>query len=183
MVQKIGKLPEFSSDEAPETKEVEVKEEEKDTPSNPPEEKPTETEEVADETKETEQNESERALAALQKERAKLLKEISELKGQRREIKQEKLKEVEQNIDDIKDVNPEDVSLIDRVLRAKGYMTKDEANRMFYETVKQETLDKFLSKYPEYRPENDPDDIHWIAFQRQIEKEKELGYSLPKNPH
>lgn len=189
MVQKVGKIPEFDGEE-PKDAETEVKQEvdtpttdEKDTP-NPPAEKPA-TEEGGEDTPEPQVDEAELAKAVnkLQMERTKLLNEIKELRGSKREIKQDKLKEVEQHLDDLKDLHPDDVQIIDRVLRSKGYMTKDEAGKMFYEAVKQEELDKFLSKYPEYKPENDPDNINWGSFERQIEKEKELGYTLPKNPH
>lgn len=178
----VGKLPEFADDASAEKGEKEgvkvPEEKEKETPE-PPEEKPASepSEDIAP------PNELELQVQKLQEERTKLLKEIKELRGSKREIKQQKLDEVQQHIDDLKDVHPEDAQLIDRVMRAKGYVTKEEANRMFYENVKQEELDKFLNKYPEYKPENDPDNIHWGSFERQIEKEKELGYSLPKNPH
>ena len=49
---------------------------------------------------------------------------------------------------------------------------------MFYDEVKQEVLDSFLDKYPEFKPENDPDDKHWTALNDQIKK----WYKLPDNP-
>lgn len=185
MIQTIGKIPEFTedapdnSDKGKEAVPEAPEKDEKDTPA-PPEEKPAD-EEIASE--DTEPSEEQKAIQKLQEERTKLLREIKELKGTKRELKEKRLEEVQQHIDDLKDMHPDDVTLIDRVLRAKGYVTKEEAGKMFYEAVKQEELEKFLNKYPEYKTENDPDNIHWGAFERQIEKEKELGYSLPKNPH
>ena len=181
----VGKLPDFTDDTSGKEQEAEVKPEEQATDSpeketpEPPEEKPGSV--ATDDTPEPE--EPQKAIQKLQEERAKLLKEIKELRGTKREIKQEKLAEVEQHLDDLKDLHPDDVQLIDRVLRSKGYMTKDEAGKMFYQAVQQEELDKFLNKFPEYKPENDPDNIHWGAFQSQIKKEQEFGYALPKNPH
>ena len=108
----------------------------------------------------------------------KLLKEISELRGQRRELKQDQLTVVSKEIEELKDVHPDDAAIVEKVLRAKGYIRKDEAHQMFYDTVKQEELNKFLSKYPEYKPENDQNDLNWSALQR------ELGlYKMPGDPH
>ena len=185
MVQTVGKLPEFTDDASVEkeqevTPEKEVTEE-KETPS-PQEEKPAS--EPSDDTAESEKLSSlEKAVESLQKEKLTLLKAVKELKGTRRELKQQRLEAVDQHLDDLKDMHPEDVSAIERVVRGKGYMTKEEASLMFYKTVQQEELDKFLNKFPEYKPENDPDNILWEAFERQVTKEKEIGYSLPKNPH
>ena len=181
----LGKIPDFTEDSTPEAVKEEVKEpvveetpEVKETPE-PPAEKPLDTEIKVDTAPLVENNqELEKALTGLQTERVKLLKEISELKGQRREIKQDQLTRVEKQLDDLKDLHPDDVSVIDRVLRAKGYMTKEESNQMFYESVKQSELSKFLDKYPEYKPENDPNDTNWNALQR------ELGYyKLQTDPH
>ena len=181
-------VPEFTTDEtvagAEEVKEAPVQETEaeKETPSDLPaesetvvsDEKPAEPAraEVRDDSKGLEVQ-----VRGLQDERVKLLKEIQDLRGQRREIKREELTKVDQKIDDLKDVNPEDISLIDKVLRSKGYLTKEESQKMFYESVKQEELNKFLDKYPEYKPENDPHDVNWNTLQR------ELGfYRLPDDP-
>lgn len=112
---------------------------------------------------------------AIEKER--LLEEIKSLRGEKREIKQEQIHRVEQQIDDLKDVNPDDVSVVEKILRAKGYIRKDEAQGMFYESVKQEEIAKFLDRYPEYKPENDPNNINWNALNREIEL-----YRRPEDP-
>lgn len=182
----VGQIPEFTGDAPSEEKVIEeVKEpvvepaaEEKDTPELPAE-KP-DGEPIAD-TKEpivvVQETEEHKALTGLQEERVKLLKEIADLRGQRREIKQDQLIKVEQQIDELKDLNPDDVTLIERVLRSKGYVTKEESNKMFYKAVETEELNRFLDKYPEYKPENDPNDINWSTLQ------KELGYyRMPTNP-
>ena len=185
--QVIGKIPEFTSDESAvdgtpeevnEAAPVEVAEEGKETPAElPAADQPGGTTQAAEE-RQPEDDQLHRAVQGLQNERAKLLKEISELKGQRREIKRDELMKVDARIDELKDVNPNDVNLIDRVLRAKGFVTKDEANKMFYDAVKQDSLTKFLDRYPEYKPENDSGDVNWTALQR------ELGfYRMPTDPH
>ena len=184
----IGKVPEFTEDEATQPSEVgteEVKEvaveetveEEKETPTEPPaEEKPAEQTDnlpggdIRDE--------KEKQIRGLKEEKQKLLQEIIVLRGQRREIKQEELVKVQKEIDELKDLNPEDVATFDRILKAKGYVTKGEANQMYYGAVKQQELDGFLSKYPEYKAENDTNDINWNALQRELK-----DYKWPDNPH
>ena len=186
MANVVGNIPEFTPEETLGKEIEEVKEapteevvaEEKETPTEPPAEKePAEPEKVSEDIGD-EKTALEIANQGLQEERVKLLKEIQELRGQRREFKREELIKVEQKLDELKDLNPEDVSTIDRVLRAKGYITGEESRKMFYEAVKQEELGKFLEKYPEYKPENDSNDLNWNALQR------ELGfYRMPDNPH
>ncbi len=181
----IGSVPEFTQDSPNEEgvlKEVkeavleEGAEQQTDT-AELPAEKPT-SGNVSEDTTEPSNQVLETQINGLQEERVKLLKEISDLRGQRREIKQEQLGRVEQQIDDLKDIHPEDAQLIERVLRSKGYISKTEAEGMFYESVKQEKLEAFLTKYPEYKPENDPNDANWSALQ------KEIGfYKMPSDPH
>lgn len=148
---------------------------ETETPTeSPTEEKPatTESEPVAsvDTALETQ-------LQGLQQERVKLLKEIQELRGQRRDLKKEELVKVNQEISDLKDVAPQDVELIEKVLRSKGYMRKDEVEGMTYKAVQDEELNTFLAEFPEYKPENDPNDINWNSLQRAL-----AIYAKPSNP-
>jgi len=188
----IGKFPEFTSDE-PQSEETgreevkeagakEVPEEEKETPSElPAEEKPAEEipkEEIPEEKPGVDTGELLKQIQGLQAEKEKLLSEIKDLRGQRRELKKEELGKVEEKIEELKDLHPEDVAIIEKILRAKGYITKEEAQRMYYDQVKQEELNKFLEKYPEYKPENDPNDINWNALQREVSL-----YRMPQDPH
>lgn len=184
----IGNIPEFSADSVPvlpqegkeEVKEPvveETAEEEKETPELPAE-KPDGQEPIVDTPVQVDPQELQKAIKGLQEERAGLLKEIVELRGQKREIKQEQINKVEKQIDELKDIHPDDVAVIDKVLRSKGYLTKEESQAMFYEAVKQEELVKFLEKYPEYKPENDPGDVNWNTLQREM-----AYYKLPQNPH
>jgi hypothetical protein len=177
----VGKIPAFDTDETqavpPGTEEVkeaaaeEVAETEKETPAElPAEEKPAPR---GDDTGDVKNQ-----VQGLLTEKEKLLDEIKSLRGQRREIKQEEINLVTKQLDDLKDLYPEDINTIDRILRAKGYMTKDEANRMFYENVKNEELTKFLERFPEYKPDNDPNDLNWNALQRELKY-----YRMPENPH
>ena len=190
MANQIKMVPEFTDDDSSGTGEEavqsaqapaeEVEEKEKESPSVPPtEEKPTESgePEIRDDA-EALKKQYEEQLVGLQREKVNLLKEIQELRGQKREIKREELKTVNQQIDELKDVNPEDVSLIDKVLRSKGYMTRQEAEKMSYEAIKNQRLNEFLAKYPEYKPENDQNDINWNTLQREL-----AFYRLPDDPN
>ncbi len=181
----VGQIPEFTG-EAPSSGQEEIKQPvvqptgtEAITPEVPPE-TPAVVDTPSVDTIEpvvVQETEDQKALKGLQEERVKLLKEIVELRGQKREIKADQIARVEQQIDDLKDLNPDDVGLIERVIRSKGYVNKEEANHMFYKAVEQEELGKFLDKYPEYKPENDPNDLNWGTLQ------KELGfYKMPSNP-
>lgn len=173
----VGKIPEFTTDETNGPAPVELETEE--VKETPVETEVTETDTPAEPPAAPEPTpDLERAIQGLQNERVKLLREISELKGHRRELKQEELIKVDERIDDLKDVNPEDVNLIEKVLRAKGLMTKDETSRMFYEAVKNEELNKFLDQYPEYKPENDPDNVNWSTLEREV-----ALYRRPNDPH
>lgn len=191
---KIGMIPDFTVDDSSQspnpTDEVvleEVKEtgdeipvEEKETPELPAEKPGEEVAAPADSTRQPEvqgEDDKDKAIQGLQEQKAELLKEIVELRGQKREIKQDQIAQVDKQLDELKDLNPGDVDLIERVLRSKGYVNKAEANQMFYEAVKQEEVERFLTKYPEYKPENDPKDSNWNALQ------KEVGmYKMPTNP-
>ena len=82
-----------------------------------------------------------------------------------------------QQVDELKDLHVEDVAVIDRVLKAKGYLSKEEFNKQLYNDVKQEELSKFLDKYPEYKPENDANDTKWNSFQSELK-----FYRMPESP-
>ena len=159
------------------TDEKPVAVEEKETPPEPPAEKQPVDSELNKPGLSVDVSNLENQLRGLQEERVKLIKEVQELRGQKREIKREELIQIEKKVDELKDIHPDDVALIDKVLRQKGYMTQEEVKRMHYESVKQDQLNEFLAKYPEYKPENDPNDLNWTTLQR------ELGfYRLPDDP-
>jgi len=178
----IGKIPEFNSDKTPaENKGIEevkqptadeVVEKEKETPTEPPAETKPDDSKVVDGTGNVDSQ-----LQGLMAEKAKLLDEIKSLRGQRREIKQEEVLVVQKQMDDLKDLYPDDIEKIDRILKHKGYMTAAEANKMFYKNVQDEELGKFLDKYPEYKQDNDPNDINWNSLQRVLSL-----YKMPENP-
>ena len=179
----IKGIPEFTKDEGiEEVKETIVEtavEEVKETPTElPAEEKPAEEVLETSKVDDTRNTELEKAVQGLQNERADLLKEIQDLRGTKREFKQVELEKVQDKFDELKDLHPEDITLVDRILRSKGYMTKEEASKMFYKAVEGEELNKFLVKYPEYKPENDPNDLNWNSLQKELS-----FYRMPDDPH
>lgn len=118
-----------------------------------------------------------KATEGLRNEIVGLRRKISELSGGDRKLVQDQLIVTQQKLDDLADVNPADVALIEKVIKSKGYMTKDEAQNVTYEQTQKQVLASFLDKYPEYKPENDPDNVNWT---RLI---SEYGlYARPKDP-
>ena len=181
----IGKLPEFSSDETTteETGQEEEKqatpeeevEEERETPSEPPAEETPAEEPIGGEGDDGGQ--LTRQTEALKLERERLLAEIRDLRGERRDLKQQQIDKVETAIDELKDVYPADVELIEKVLKTRGYVKKDDVDKRIYEENKNQQLDAFLNKHPEYKPENDPKDTNWQMLQRELEY-----YRMPQDP-
>lgn len=192
MDNKIGSIPDFTDEGVQrEVKQVvdETTIEEKETPADLPseseesEQKPVEEAEAPlnDDTeipKETLDKAVARATEGLRREISKLKVELATATGADRKVIQGKIDLVQEKVDDLKDVAPEDIGLIDRVLRAKGYLTKEESNKMHYDTVKNEKINEFLTEFPEYKPENDPNDHNWNALQKQIQD----WYRMPNDP-
>lgn len=177
----LNMVPEFTPEEPMVQEKVQPLEpptevEEKETPSEPPaEEKPVLEGEPS---QSVDTGELEKQVQGLQTEREKLLGEIRDLRGQRREIKQQELQKVDSKIDELKDIHPEDAALIDKVLRSKGYITRQESHEMFYKAVENDKISQFLNKFPEYKPENDPNDLNWNALIREFQI-----YRKPDDPH
>jgi hypothetical protein len=82
---------------------------------------------------------------------------LKDLRGTKREAKQAELTTVEENLDKLEDVNTDDVNLIERILRARGFIRKDEVTKMYSEAQKQEEIEKFFKEYPEYSEDHDPE--------------------------
>lgn len=116
-----------------------------------------------------------KARVGLARDIALLRQEISALKGQRREIRQENIIVAKQELDILKDVNPQDAELIEKVLRAKGYVNKSEAQQMYVKSVEDQALHTFWDKFPEYKEENDPLGTNWNALMS--------WYKKPGEPH
>lgn len=176
-MEKIGSVPEFTDADTQATEESSEQEEEvtsgEDTPSEaatedePSGEKEESTDDVGAETKELQKE-----IAGLSQAREELIRDLKELRGERRELKQREIdrvdKQIEEKVDDLVDVHPDDTKLIERVLRAKGYVSQSEVNRILFDHKKQEVISNFLHEFPEYRPENDPDNKKWGTILEEI---------------
>jgi hypothetical protein len=119
------------------------------------------------------QEELQSAIEGLKETRREILEEIRDLRGQRREGKQAELETVQDKIDNLEDVNPDDVNLIDRILRSKGYIPKGDVQHMLSESKKADEIDKFLADYPEYNEDNDPDRKRFEPLIREVSLYKE----------
>lgn len=149
------------------------------------------TEEVADETEseqepedakdiEPEEEESEPAqedeseakvIEGLNAQKQALLNEIVNLRKERRQVRESK-PEPEKPItvdDELKDLNPGDVEIIEKVLKAKGYVRKEDVNSLTASQAIRQEQDKWLQEHPEYLPENDPDDKNWLRLKEEVE--------------
>jgi hypothetical protein len=200
MPQVIGKIPEFDSDGSTSVAAEEIKgeevvevssteaaseklpEEEKETPIEPPAtEKPSEESETlqTDDTGElsTQKEKLQREIAALETDRIKSLKELQLIRGQKRDFKREELKVIEEKLEDLKDIHPEDVKAVERILRSKGILSGADIKKMTYEAAANDVRDQFLGDHPEYKPENDPYDEKWSRLMADFEL-----YRMPDNP-
>lgn len=197
--QVIGKIPEFTGEESVTSAEEETKlpkaeegaapssgaesgaetppekEGEKETPPTPPVEKEpatvleSEPSDSAGDLKERLNLEIEE----LKDVKRELILELKDLRGQRRESKEAEIAKVEEKLDDLNDINPDDVQLIERILRAKGYTPKEETQKMLYEARKEEEFEKFFQEFPEYSQDNDPDRRKFGPLLREISLYKE----------
>jgi len=188
MPNQINLAPEFTPNEPEEVKQEEGKLPEEQLP---PQEQPAEETEPAGEQEavkpegetisEDTEEEAKKQILGLESERQKLLDEIKTLRGERRELKQEQIDKVDDQLiqakDEISDLYPEDVKTFERIAKAKGLISEDRVKKMVYDTAKQQTLDSFLEKYPEFKPENDSEDKNWNALQRELSL-----YKMPENP-
>ena len=105
---------------------------------------------------------------ALRDEEERLRKQISELRTERRQVREEKRPDLLVKDDELKDVNTEDVALIEKVLRAKGYVRKEEITTMSYQEKMNSFKDDWLKAHPEYLPENDKEDVKWNALNSTV---------------
>lgn len=181
----VGSIPEFTDEGTQEPEEVK---EEKETPAESSTDEQPAEEESSENTEEepsegTEEPENARQVQGLETEKDKLLKDIQILRSVRRDLKEpnekkEVDKQIEEKQDDLSDIDDATQSLVRRIIKSEGYVSNEGLDKKMYSQVKQEELDKFLNKYPEYKPENDPEDKNWKALQG------ELGYyKMPDNAH
>ncbi len=187
----------FEQDEnEPEVKEDEKDTQSGSSPDEKPEQESTSTEEETSEDKDLDETpeEEETPLAdageeddekeqlitqneGLKEEKEKLMQQIKLLRSTKRDIKGEELEpiskeevgEVQKEVaDDLKGIHPDDVATIEKVVRARGYIKKDELPNQDAKILQDLAVNQFLDKHPEYKPENDPDNIRWDALKTQL---------------
>src|SRR3990167_8292927 len=66
--------------------------------------------------------------------------------------------------------------LFDVIGKKKGYVKADE----MYAQSGNEVLESFISKHPEYKPENDPEDVRWNSFRNILVKDYNREGKNPK---
>lgn len=191
--QVVGSIPEFTPDSPSEVQQgVEVVAdsatkageqplpEEKVTPSEPPAELKPALEPQA-QSEDTNLNEQQSALlreiGGLEQAKKTLISELEDLRGQKREAKKAEIAEVQEKLDDLKDIHPNDVATIDRVLHAKGYVSRDGVEKMLYDARKQDEIQRFFKEFPEYSEDNDPGRIKFGPLLQEVALYKE-----PKDP-
>lgn len=159
--------------------EIAAGEQEKETPSEPPtEEEPTaEPERVEPDDTATLQNQLSEQIEGLKSAKSELIAELKDLRGQKREAKKEQIEEVQEKIDDLNDVNQNDATLVDRIVRAKGFVSNKDVQRMILESKKQDELGKFFQQFPEYGTADNPTE-RWNGLLTQIS----LYYKEPSDP-
>lgn len=175
-VMEVKDLPETEEEVTEDLSESSADEEEVETTTEEPEvseEKPEVEAEVEEETKTVD-------LLPLESEREKLLKQITELRAERRELRQKKEvfvdKTPEKNL--LEDVSPQDVQLIEKVLKAKGYVRQSDVEGMTYTQRVEQYQNEWLAAHPEYLPENDPEDTNWNKLRSYVDN----FFKAPSNP-
>lgn len=162
--------------------EVSGEEDEEEAIAEPKEETPPEEASTSN-GEETELEKEAKALEAIRLQKAELLKDVTDLRTERREIRAPGGVKAQPIIvdapkdDELADVDPAAVAMIERVIKAKGYVQKgDLDSRDTTRSVKSEQ-DTWLDKHPEYKPENDPDDEKWKQLSSVVKM-----FALPSNP-
>lgn len=68
-------------------------------------------------------------------------------------------------------------SIFGIIAKRQGYVKKGEFQAATNQQIATATLDEFLSKHPEYLPENDTDNVLWTEFKEGVQL-----YRTPENP-
>lgn len=194
MTNQVGTIPEFTSD-APEGAEAEGTGEEQvkqaEAEEAPETETETPTEPAAEEqpggdpddsgtfTKAEVENMLVKATEGLRNEIVDLRKKVNSSTGTDRQIAKQELVVAQQQLEDLSDVHPDDIAIVEKIVKKLGYVRQEDISRTSYESVKHEQLNAFLEKYPEYKPENDPGDANWSKLQQELQSG---FYTLPKDP-
>ena len=108
------------------------------------------------------------AIAALEATRDKLRAEVTQMREERRRERAKPLILEKGEELDLSDVAEQDIAVIEKVLRAKGYVSKSELQTLSYQEKLEASKDEWLQAHPEYQPANDPDDTNWGKLQETL---------------
>lgn len=163
--------PSTSNDEQESEEEPSEEATEGDEPDEAAEdEEPETTESSVTEPEETELDKDRKANEAIKAEKARLLKEVEDLRLQRRKLRQDgpevppPLIVDSADPNELADIDPTSVEVIERVIKAKGYVKKEEIHAEAQQKSLDEAQNSWLKDHPEYLPANDPDDTRWNAL-------------------
>jgi len=134
-----------------------------------------ESDDESEEEEVVEDDVTEKEVEGLANTKKVLSDEIVELRKERRNLRQEE-KTDEVFIDkkeDLSDIADSDVELIEKVLKSKGYVKKEDQ----YKSTMDDYKNAWLEDHPEYLPENDIDDALWNKLKKGLDL-----YKSPKNP-
>jgi hypothetical protein len=114
---------------------------------------------------------------------AEAKKRISQKRQERRdkkgivEIADEKFPDTEEETDDLSDIDPDTIKLLERFTKAKGLVPKSELIKTSFQEKHKQAESSFYETHKEYLPENDPDDFLY----KELKKELSF-FSAPKDP-
>ena len=122
----------------------------------------------------------------IHKDYTKKTQELSDLRRQAPVVSPEPVsgQKKAQEKPDISKFRKEDVEYFEQLASALGYAKGEDIEQRekqswqrSYETVKREEIVKFLDAHPEYKPENDSQDLRWNAVKAEF-----YLYKLPEDP-
>lgn len=186
MANEIKQNPDFNEEEG-----VAVKEEEEAPLESATDE--SQQEEPKEEAPEVQPEEDTKAVEGLTSELDKLrsqnaVKEkelrgqVSEQRSRRRELRRQERESSEKEepkdpVDDLSDIDEESRSAVERLLKAGGYVKREEMASINFENTFKVSEDAFFKTHKEYLPDNDADDVLYDALQDEVSK-----YAKPKDP-
>lgn len=117
---------------------------------------------------------------SLESKKAELLKEVQELRAERRGLKGNPFEKKEEPLfvkpqeDPLKDVNPDDRSIIEKVvearLRAEGFLKREELQSMTLKDKVQQQTDAWVKDNTDFDKDNDPDDSKWNKINAYVSR-------------
>ncbi len=70
--------------------------------------------------------------------------------------------------DDLSDIDPDTMKVLDRYTKARGLVPKSELKNMSYKEKHEDAQSAFYSAHPEYLPENDTEDLLYKALKTEL---------------